>query len=373
MNERQFHDLVRDWLIAEAPSEAPDWILQASTELTETMQRRSRSLGSRGLWQAATIAIVLGVLTAGAISLAALLPRPPAPPPTPRTDLQQTLPLGGGRPVGVTALGNDLWFADASLPGAVRIDRDTGERTAEVTTHARPPARLDLHPLVSDIIAAFDSIWTVDEEFGTVTRIDDDTATVVATVEVGGYPSTAIAAAGSVWTLDAHLGSVTRIDPLTNATDSITLPRSSAQGIGHIAGDDDTIWLAIDDEVLRIETATHVVEVVAQLPEQASGLAVADAIWVSTSQGIVRVEPATNQAAAPMAVGGDPGALAYLDGTIWVADRRDGSVRAIDPVTLTVLQTIEVGGGATDIGVLDATLFVLNQLDGTVSLLDAGG
>ena len=285
MNERQFHDLVRDWLIAEAPSEAPDWILQASTDLTETMQRRSRSFGSRGLWQAATIAIVLGVLTAGAISLAAMLPRPPAPQPTPRSDLQRTLSLGAGRPVGMAASGDDLWFADASLPGAVRVDRDTGERTAEVRTHARPPARLDLHPLVSDIIAAFGSIWTLDEEFGTVTRIDPGTAAVVAAIEVEGYPTAATAAAGSVWILDAHGGNVTRIDPLTNATFSISLPRTSPQGFGHIAGDDGAIWLAIDDELLRIETGTLVVEIIAQLPAAASGLAVAEAIWVSTSAG----------------------------------------------------------------------------------------
>ena len=74
-----------------------------------------------------------------------------------------------------------------------------------------------------------------------------------------------------------------------------------------------------------------------------------------------------------MTVGGDPGAVVVAGGSIWVADRRDGSVRAIDPITLTLLQTIEVGRGAIDIDVLDATLVVLNQVDRTVSFLDADG
>ena len=54
---------------------------------------------------------------------------------------------------------------------------------------------------------------------------------------------------------------------------------------------------------------------------------------------------------------------------MWVADSRDGTLRAVDPETDTVVETLAVGTGATDISVSGSSMAVLNQVDRTLTLI----
>jgi streptogramin lyase len=370
MNEREFHALLHDWLRAEAPLEAPDWVVQGAVDRTATIERARPSFRTWRAWQPlAALVLVLLLLTAGAAAFYALKPRPPEPAPTPRNEVMRHLPTGSGQVLGVAADERGIWLANNSLPGAVLLDPNTGEVLGEVMTYERPAARLDLHPVVSDIVAAFGSVWTVDDEFGTVTRIDPVAAQEVETIEVGDYPRVAMAAAGGLWVLAPINGILTRIDPATTRVSRIELALESSSGSGYLAGSDEAIWVALEDELLQIDPENEVVASPVSVGADIRGV-VADgaAAWVISGLGLTSVSP-TGQPLETVPLGTDPGAIAFASGLVWVADLRDDMIRGFDPQTRAVVETLAIGTGATDVAISGSTMAVLNQVDRTVTLI----
>jgi YVTN family beta-propeller protein len=73
----------------------------------------------------------------------------------------------------------------------------------------------------------------------------------------------------------------------------------------------------------------------------------------------------------PVEAGGDPSAVAVGDGSIWVANRADGTVSRIDPVT-NESKTIRVGSGPSAIAVGEGSVWAVNRLSGSVSRIDVG-
>jgi glutamine cyclotransferase len=370
MNEREFHGLLRDWLGAEAPREAPDWLIQQVLERTDDSDRRT----TRGFWrpprQLAMALLVLGLLVIGGVAaLYGFLPRPPVPEPTPRAHVLRDIPAGVGSILAVTPGPGGIWVASSSLPGAILLDPETGEKQVEVQTHDAPPSSLDRHPLATDVVFAFDSIWTVDDEFGTITRIDPETARRVATIEVGPHPRVATAAAGALWVLSPLEGVLTRVDPVTEGATQTSTSRTSQSGNGQIAGTDDGVWVAIGDELLSFDPQTGQVVRTVSIGEVVSSIAVDEDVWATSQLGLSRVDRATGQIMATIDIGDSPGAMAIAGDLVWVADARDGTLRGVDPDTNTVVETLAVGTGATDISVSGLSMAVLNQIDRTVTVI----
>jgi DNA-binding beta-propeller fold protein YncE len=314
--------------------------------------------------------LVLGLLaTSGLAALYGVPPRPSQPEPTPLAEVLRDIPAGVGSVLAVTQGSDGIWMASSSLPGAIMIDADTGERLAEVRTYDAPPPRLDRHPLATDVVSAFDSIWTVDDEFGTVTRIDPKAASMVTTIEVGAYPRVATAADGALWVLSPLRGTLTRIDPRTERVTQMGLPHTSPTGEGRIAGSDGAIWAAIGAELLRIDTRTRQVAWATSIEGEARGLAVGDDVWAISDLGLTRIDPASGEVLATIDVGDGPSAIAIARDLVWVADARDGTLRAVDPETESVVESLDIGIGATDISVSGSTMVVLNQVDRTVTVI----
>jgi YVTN family beta-propeller protein len=71
-----------------------------------------------------------------------------------------------------------------------------------------------------------------------------------------------------------------------------------------------------------------------------------------------------------VAVGGCPVALAYGDGSVWVANSLDGTVSRIDPTRGAVEATVRVGNGPDGVTVSRAGIWVTNEFDGSVALID---
>lgn len=369
MNEREFHDLLRGWFLEEAPPEAPDWIIQQVQDRTEGAERRAPTLLWRPPRQIVVALLVLGLLAIGGLAaLYGVLPRPTSPDPTPRAEVLRDIPSGLGS-VAVTQGPGGVWVASSSLPGAILLDPDTGETLAEVQTFEAPPSSVSRHPLAADVVSAFDSIWTVDDEFDTVTRIDPQTARRVTTIEVGPSPRAAAPAAGALWVLSPLQGVVTRIDPQTERVTQATLPRTAPTGDGRIAGNDDAVWVAIGGELLRLDPQTAEVVSTVSIGADVAALAVGDAVWAASALGLTRVDPATGEVVATIPVSDSPTAIAIAGDLVWVADARDRSLRAVDPETGTVVETLAVGTGAIDISVSGKSMAVLNQVDRTLTLI----
>ena len=370
MNDREFHDLLRGWFREEAPREAPDWMIQQALDRTDAMDRRA----SPQIWRlprplVAALLVVGLLVTGGIAALYAVLPRPGQPDPTPHAEVLRDIPTGAGIVLAVTQASGGIWVASSSLPGAVLLDPRTGATLAEVQTFEAPPSSLNSHPLTTDVVSAFDSIWTVDDEFGTVTRIDPQTARRLGTIDVGLYPRAATSAAGALWVLSPLDGELTRVDPVTERTTRTSLPRTSQTGDGHIAGSDDAVWVAIEDELLEIDPATAQVVQTVSIGAQVRGLAIDEAVWVTSELGLTRVDPATGQVLATIGLGDSPSAVATGGDLVWVADGRDRTLRGVDPETDRVVETLTIGAGATDVSVFGSTMAVLNQVDRSVTLI----
>jgi YVTN family beta-propeller protein len=76
--------------------------------------------------------------------------------------------------------------------------------------------------------------------------------------------------------------------------------------------------------------------------------------------------PAGGRVGAPVNVG-NPGGLAYGDGSVWAVDSADGTLSRIDPATHTVINQIPVGSAPTAVTVTRGNAWVANSGDATVS------
>ncbi len=370
MNERDFHRLLQDWLVDEAPREAPDWIVYAAVERTAGMApTKGRQL--RG-WVLAAAIVLLTASLVGVATLAALnlRPFPEAREPT----VLRTFAIGARNVVGAAVLANSVWIGDVGAAGVLRVDAATGEVLERIATYDRQPPRIDTHSPLVDVLAAFGSVWTVDDEFGTVTRIDPGDSRVVARIDVGDYPTAAAGAAGALWVASAVTGSVSRIDPAADRVDAvISLPVTGLSRIS-IAGDDRGVWVAAGGVLYRIDPARRLLVAEVPIGGTASAVAVQDVVWVADdARGYVwRVDPEGNRTMGGFAVGTSPNALSLAGTRVWVGDRTDGVLRALDIASGEVVAELPSGTGISDLAVGETSLWVLSQVDATLSEVALG-
>jgi YVTN family beta-propeller protein len=127
--------------------------------------------------------------------------------------------------------------------------------------------------------------------------------------------------------------------------------------------------------LVRIDAATnHVDGRSITLGPASSGAAVGDgSAWVADAlEGTVRrVDPRRRRTVAVIDVGGDPYEVVFAAGSVWVTNADDGTVSRIDPVTNRVIATIRVGRNPYGIAVRGRSLWITNVGDGTVSQIDA--
>jgi YVTN family beta-propeller protein len=92
----------------------------------------------------------------------------------------------------------------------------------------------------------------------------------------------------------------------------------------------------------------------------------------------VRIDPATYEPVQAVAVGTDPAAVASGGGSVWVANRQDGTVTVVDPDTNRVQQTIPasgsgpVGQGGPGLAFASGSLWLANTAKRQVARIEPG-
>jgi YVTN family beta-propeller protein len=100
---------------------------------------------------------------------------------------------------------------------------------------------------------------------------------------------------------------------------------------------------------------------------------------VAAANHAVRIDPATYQEVAAVPVGTDPAAVAAGGGSVWVANRRDGTVTVVDPATNQVQDTLlasgsgPVGPGGPGLAFASGSLWVANTRQRQVTRAEPGG
>lgn len=218
---------------------------------------------------------------------------------------------------GMAILAESLWVADCKDRTLVRIDRQTGTRSAAIATGiANPAGELN-------VVAGAGSVWVASDTTGVIARVDPASNRVVATVAVD--PDTYYLAFGfgSLWAVSATHQVIQKIDPATN-TVVTTTPLGRQPGF--LAAGEGAVWVQEqgDGTVARIDPATGAVTGRVKVDETLKWGDIdtgGGKVWLRTTAGqtFVVIDATTMAIGARVGKPAGSGALRYADGGMWTS------------------------------------------------------
>jgi YVTN family beta-propeller protein len=151
----------------------------------------------------------------------------------------EAIPVARAQSIGVAAGDGSVWVA-----GTMTISRINEATHTVVATIPMPRGALGV--AVGD-----GAVWVT--AAGSVSRIDPRTNRVVTTIPVGAGTAAVVAGPGALWVANSSDGTVSRIDPRTNrvvATIEVTPPGTGPgrQWLGPMAQVDGAVWVASNCE-----------------------------------------------------------------------------------------------------------------------------
>jgi YVTN family beta-propeller protein len=238
------------------------------------------------------------------------------------------------------------------------------------------------------IAAGGDSLWVMNLNDHTLMKIHAAARSVVASVGVpvgtGRLSPTLLLASapGDIWVYACHL-ELFRVDP---ASARIVQELEVFREVGAfseiscaVAAETDSVWAPIDVpfQLLHVvapedEPATIAERLPLPLGYWTAMTLGAGSVWLADrSQGSVRrVDPATGDAIATIRSAPGANAMAFGHGSVWVTNNVEDSVLRIRPSTNSVLRAISVGADPSALAVGPDAIWVANSGDGTVSRID---
>jgi streptogramin lyase len=209
---------------------------------------------------------------------------------------------GIGRPDWLILSAGSAWVAGDG-DGVGRLDGRAAKLAGSIAVPGEVCLAMDV---------GFESIWVGSCGTPSVTRIDPETAQVVATVRVPVddllEESSVAAGEQDVWVLSRSSGKLVKIDPKVN---KVAATFAQPAGAGAIRAAFGALWVTVPDR-----------------------------------NTLLRLDPTTGATVAEVTVGGGPRFLAVGEGGVWVLNQADGSVTRVDPATNTVVATVVVSGMA---------------------------
>jgi YVTN family beta-propeller protein len=208
------------------------WVTNTTSETMSTIdadqpdrQASSRQLGFRpgGIAFADGFLWVIDTQSDSVQQIDAQRPNPPG-----------TIPVGAG-PAAIAAGGGAVWVANELDQSLSRIQIGL--------TSADTAIPLDFVPGALALDPDTDALWIVDAESDALVRFDTRSRDEVARIEeVGARPVAVAVGAGSVWAASATGGTVTRINPETNTVVATIHVGGVPQGLAVFGT---TVWVAV--------------------------------------------------------------------------------------------------------------------------------
>jgi virginiamycin B lyase len=280
---------------------------------------RGRRLAVPAARRIAAVAVIAAATVAVAVQVASRAPdrEQAVGPPVSR--------LEGFHATAAVVADGSLWVTEYDVDQLLRIDLATGKVRARIDVGGSPGA----------VIATPGAVWVHDWEHGRLLKVDARTNRVVATLPVGSTNGDVAFAAGAVWAVDPR-GELLRVDPDTAEVTrhvplgvDAPLPSDTPAG-STLAVAGDTLWvLAADGRVAELDARTGRIVGRARgpvLPPEKSRRVGADGsgLWISSPyrREVVLIDARTRRTTY-VPIHGDPGALAVVDGRIWVATLHD--------------------------------------------------
>jgi YVTN family beta-propeller protein len=308
--------------------------------------------------------------------------------------------LAGGVAAGALALtsGSETKGLAHVVPNSVGvIDPKSNRIVAQIPVGATP----------TRLVLTDDSLWVLNSEDGSVSRIDPDRRVVVRNIAIPGSGAGLGADATGAWALyaptrgeggvgaanaafiDARFNDVTRtvsLHQLFDGSDDFVFGAGS-------------LWAVDGGYVTRLDPATGKILATIRVGSQGtagyeatSDIAFGEgAVWAIGSADVVRIDPATNGIVAtipisqnPTGTPPNPTALAVGEGSLWVASRAvsftsstlhrpnalRGTVFRIDPKTNSIAATVRVGADPFGIAVGEGAVWVSNRRGFSITRID---
>ena len=257
----------------------------------------------------------------------------------------------GNSPTTVAVGAGSVWALNSNEQTVSRIDPTSRKVIRVIPTTTR----------ASELAVSTDAIW-VASTARTLVVLNPDAPLIARVIPLPGVqnallsgPGSRVAtAAGAVWATTT--GAVWRVVPGPRRRFAI-IQRGCC---GPVAVGSDSIWVASDFGLDRLDAHTGSHQAHIGLPFRPSGLAIeAHGIWLADAltDRVWRVDPRTNALEVSVQVGDHPSAVTVGAGAVWVASG-DGTVSRIDPETDTVTKTIVLGGAPSGIGYGSGTVWV---------------
>jgi YVTN family beta-propeller protein len=320
-------------------------------DLRRLERRRSRAQ------VVAAFALLVALVAAG---LLARRYDPPAVGPLPSL---ATIPVGR-QPTGAAVGHGAVWVVNQEGGTVSRIDPASN----------RVVATVPVGDVADDVVVGRDAVWVGGwsrARGDAVTRIDPRTNRVVATVPVVSEPHGLAVTDDAVWATGLVAGTVTRIDPRTNRV--VAVIRTGGRPV-HVAADDRSVWVAypLDTLVKRIDPRTNTV-VGSLRVAQPQGVALGfDSVWLLSQRGreVLRLDPRTNprtvRDAGRVPLAGAPVLLAVGPDAVWVGTA-DHNLHRIDPRRGAVTATYPMGRALHGMTVDGGSRWSVNSVGDTVS------
>jgi DNA-binding SARP family transcriptional activator/ABC-type branched-subunit amino acid transport system substrate-binding protein/DNA-binding beta-propeller fold protein YncE len=278
----------------------------------------------------------------------------------------------------------DAAAAAIDAPGAGLLHPGTGALLKQVPLGTTP----------STIAAGVDSVWVLDANDRTISRVDPTGHSRVRTFSTASTPTDLAIGANAIWVGNgfpaARFGdyprSVSRLDPVSGVVDeTIALPNAREgqylQGGGftqqHIAATREAVWVVDPDlSVSRIDPRSNQVVATVEGVEAGDIAAGPGGVWfVGTvgggDEGVVEIDPATNAVSQRIEVAAESLAtLAVGGGAVWAADPLGGSVWRIDPGPDPVLHQIPLDLGVRSVAFGHGFVWATNEISDRVYRID---
>jgi DNA-binding SARP family transcriptional activator/DNA-binding beta-propeller fold protein YncE len=263
------------------------------------------------------------------------------------------------------------------LPNKVAaIDAMTGKIVAEIPAGNRP----------SQLTHGMGSLWVLNADDGTVSRIDPGRRRLLETFSTSSTPTDLVAGAGALWVANAGAesspASLTRFDAgsrIRRGTTPLGHPLARPYG-GRLPGEayvvvgGGSVWAVGADSRVR-QLDPRIQRVIRTIPISVRSLAYGDgALWAleADTNAVARIDSRTARVTQEIPIGSVSSlqALAIGAGSVWVTSPFQGLVWRIEPGPPPNYRTVALSFGASTIAYGGGAVWVGNDINDTVSRID---
>ena len=276
--------------------------------------------------------------------------------------------------------GSDLWvgnYYDGSIQSLVR---ETGAIVASV----------DVGDLPNQMVLAGSQLWVVSQGEKSVEQIDLVTRDVVSNIQVGGWPTSLVFTDMDLWATDYLGGKLIRVVNVVGRTVSQVEPGDVAEfddeineidvgrGPRDAVWDGSGIWVAnyLDDSIVRIDMQTN--EITNIIDEIGDGpnriIATENGLWVSlwNDRKIIHLNLVDGEIDVQIQLENRPLEIEWDGVTLWVLQNSVDKIYRFDGASgEPVGELLQTGEQPQDILLVEGLVWIANTKSGTLGLYDS--